>query len=243
MNESIHMTATPDFPLALSMAVKALALVVPGLFAFALLRGSAKLRNDSGRKVIQLFRVAFLLWLIAGWGLSAKGALEVGGGTFPAFIRPVGLTVVFGLLLLFIPTWRRVVHQVPMQLLLGVEAIRIFGFIFLLLAQSGVVPESFGYQAAWGDMLVGWLSIAAIIIWITKRKYRVGFVIFATIIGMADAANALRHVLESYPEYPVFGEFPFAVLFTSVIPLLLLSHLYVLFKVFFGPKDLTPVEA
>ncbi len=82
-----------------------------------------------------------------------------------------------------------------MELLLGVEAIRIFGFVFLLLTQSGVLPESFGYQAAWGDMLVGWLSVAAIIIWITRRKYRRRFVFVATLFGMVDVANALHHAL------------------------------------------------
>ena len=230
------MTTSPDFPMALATAIQILALLIPGLFALALVRGVITLPSQDRLSVLFLFGMGFSLWLAAGWLLALTGLLEVRDATFPVFVLPAVATVILGLLLLSVPTWRRVVHGTPMELLLGVEAARILAFIFLPLVQSGVVPESIG-SASWGDMLTGWLSIVAIIIWITRRKYRRGFVYLVTLVGLVDAAFALLNVLGSYTQFPAFGEFPFAAFVASGVSLLLLTHLYILFKLIWGSRE------
>src|SRR5262249_58692982 len=59
------------------------------------------------------------------------------------------------------PTVRHALNSVPLPLLVGLNAIRLGGVLFVLLAGAGRLSGPFPYLAGWGDFTTGALAIPA----------------------------------------------------------------------------------
>ncbi len=107
----------------------------------------------------------------------------------------IGFLVV-GLLIGIIPfavssTFRRVVYNVPERWLVGIHSIRIFGFLFLALADMKLLPPEFALPAGYGDMLVGLLSLLVVYRLSRQKPYTRTLVIAWNILGLIDFVAAL----------------------------------------------------
>jgi hypothetical protein len=84
-----------------------------------------------------------------------------GRGVVPTtflFFGGVTLTVAVGLLV-FSPTWRRVVDAIPADQLISVQLFRVIGAVlFLPLYAIGSLPRHFALPAGWGDLAVGLMA-------------------------------------------------------------------------------------
>lgn len=228
------MDPSSHFPPGLAASIIAVGLLVPGLFAAAVLRGSANLGDcPKGRRFRVIFSAVFGTWLIAGLAVVASGGLSYTPNGFPRFLIAVGSSIIPGAVLLVrSETWRTVISKTPMEWLLSVQLARMLGFVFVIAGQAGALPREFAIPTGIGDMIAGASALVAILVWRAELAYRGGTVIISTLIGLGDAGNALRHALAAYPQSPQFGQLPFGLLFASAVPLLLLAHLFAVWKLF-----------
>src|ERR1700674_5150533 len=54
---------------------------------------------------------------------------------------------------------RSTLMAIPMPLLIGINALRLLGVLFLLLAATGRLSGPFPFSAGWGDIITGALAI------------------------------------------------------------------------------------
>ena len=71
----------------------------------------------------------------------------------------VGVLVLIGMLLVFSRGARSALAGIPVELIIGVNALRTLGFLFLLLAAAGRLSGPFPYSAGIGDIVTGVFAI------------------------------------------------------------------------------------
>lgn len=104
---------------------------------------------------------AAALWGAIIVAIAARGGFAP-GATGPIPPPAVALTVLLALLLtswFLLPRFRNALFSVPLPALIAVNAARIGGVFFLILAADGRLSGPFAPVAAWGDILVGVLAI------------------------------------------------------------------------------------
>src|SRR3977135_959892 len=100
-------------------------------------------------------------WVGLATGLGAAGRLVFSPD------HPVPLVgVLFAVPLLTVaalafkyPRMRSTLMAIPMPLLIGLNALRVLGVLFLLLAATGRLSGPFPYSAGWGGIITGALAI------------------------------------------------------------------------------------
>lgn len=181
----------------------------------------------------------FAAWFAVVVALAATGALDnqhgVGlPGLGAAVLLPV-LTMC-GLMLLS-PSWQRRLHAVPVSWLVGVNTVRIFGFMFLLLHAQERLPATFATVAGWGDILVGLAAVP--IAWLVRHDSRaarplVGLwnaaglldLVAAVILGAASSPGPLRMIHET-PDSTLMTTLPWLLVPGFLVPLLMTTHIAV----------------
>jgi hypothetical protein len=101
------------------------------------------------------------LWTGLAVMLAGSGALV---STALGPVPPVGLLVVIPLIAAaagaaLSPGLRKLLLALPTELLIGLNAIRVLGLFFLLLAATGRLAGPFPYSAGWGDIITGALAL------------------------------------------------------------------------------------
>lgn len=100
---------------------------------------------------------AHILWFLVVVALAASGALAWG----LKFGAPLlGLSIVTSIVVVVVlatvvPATSRALAAIPLPALIGVHAIRIVGFLFLLLLATGRLSAPFATSAGWGDIIAG----------------------------------------------------------------------------------------
>ena len=138
------------------------------------------------------------------------------------------------------PALRRALGAIPLSLLVGVNVIRVFGVMFVLLYAAGRLPAPFAPVAGWGDILVGLFAVP--IAWLAYKK---GSAAHSTVwiwnsIGLLDlvAAVGLGVISSPGPLQLIFAE-PGSALMTALpwllipgflVPLLASTHLAVFYR-------------
>jgi hypothetical protein len=146
------------------------------------------------------------------------------------------------------PFFRQIVRAVPETWLVGIHAIRVFGFLFLALMDMNLLPAQFALPAGYGDILVGLLALAIINLLAKRHPYARTLAIGWNILGLLDFTVALMTgiiyigpfadqlatsgVSLSYLNYvlivPTFG-----------VPLFTVLHIYSLFQMLSSPAEKT----
>jgi hypothetical protein len=92
-------------------------------------------------------------WVLLSTGLGAAGALVFSPEQKVPLIGVMfAVPLLAGAALWFaVPKFRAALMGVPMSLLIGLNAMRIFGALFLVLAAFGRLSGPFPYSAGWGD--------------------------------------------------------------------------------------------
>jgi hypothetical protein len=180
--------------------------------------------------------VVLTLWFVAALALAGSGMLRGGPGRPP----PVGLGVGFpilvgGLALAFSPSARAFVAGMPQPWLIGLQAVRMLGLVFIAMEARGVLPAHFAEPAGWGDFVVG--ATAPLVAYATSRQSRGArwFAVTWNCVGLADlivavslgalTAESSIRVFFTIPSTDAMSVLPLAMIPAFGVPLFVLLHI------------------
>lgn len=147
-------------------------------------------------------------------------------------VGPIALLV---LLTTLSSSFQQVMRQIPMKTLVILHIIRLpIGVLFLVLANLNLLPDDFAYAAGFGDIIVGGLALAIIVIY-RRRVIHRALLVAWNIIGLLDFINAQRIVMTltdggRSSEFVAMQGPPLALVPYFAVPLLFFMHLYMLGK-------------
>lgn len=178
-----------------------------------------------------------LAWLIVVAALGATGALAPDALGTPG----LGLTVALPLTLVILatiasPALRSGFAAIPLETLVGLNAVRVLGAFFVLLYGAHRLPAPFAPTAGWGDIVIG--VTALLLAWVVGRGlpgWR-GLTLVWNIFGAADLVAAIGLGVTSAEGSPIrlfYGEpgtaimigLPWLLIPAFLVPTLFLSHL------------------
>ncbi len=180
-----------------------------------------------------------LALLLAGWYgvvyvVAANGLLEPNLAHLgvPNLVIAIVLPVVFGVTMLFRPGFSRNVDAVPLPWFAGFHALRaLFGIFFLAFYEMGALPTAFALDGGYGDIAAGVLgALAAFLIVLGARPAvtKTALAVFS-LVGLLDFAIVLFLGLTTLDANAPFAAFyPFLLVPAYVVPLFILTHVYVL---------------
>lgn len=126
-------------------------------------------------------------WLVGVFLLGAAG-----NDVLPPRI-PMALiaTLLPGYILLLSPAFRRIVAAVPQHWLIGIQAFRILGSVWLVRYFAGQLPGLFALPAGIGDVATGLLALFVAYAWYSGKPYARSAAIAWNLFGTADLVNAV----------------------------------------------------
>ena len=134
--------------------------------------------------------VVAAVWLVGVFLLGAAGVFR--NDVLPPRIPMVLVsTLLLGYLLLLSPAFRRIIAAVPQHWLIGIQAFRILGAVWLVRYFAGALPGLFALPAGIGDVATGLLAPFVAYAWYSGKPYARGVAIAWTLFGMADLVNAV----------------------------------------------------
>jgi hypothetical protein len=141
------------------------------------------------------------LWIIGSAVVAAAWLVGVfllgGAGVFRNDILPPRIpmalvaTLLLGYLLLLSATFSRIVAAVPQHWLIGIQAFRILGSLWLVRYFAGQLPGLFAVPAGIGDVATGLLAPFVAYAWYSGKPYARSAAIAWNLLGMADLVNAV----------------------------------------------------
>jgi hypothetical protein len=215
-----------------------------GLTASATIIIALLAASYTGRPAVRIgIGAALGLWFALIVALGAVGAFgQARGLGTPG----VGLAVVLPVLALVF-AGRRVAglrsarDAAPIELLVGVNFVRVLGAFFILLYANGRLPAPFAPVAGWGDILIGGTALP--LAWAISRQIPGWW--SATLawntLGLADLLAAIGLGITSAPDSPlrlfhdgsgtaIMTDLPWVLIPTFIVPLLILTHLAVFYR-------------
>src|SRR5262245_19976555 len=171
-------------------------------------------------------------WVGLTGAVAGAGALSDPVTVLPMFATP--LVAVVALALAF-PAVRRALNAVPLPLLVGLNAIRIGGVLFVLLADAGRLSGPFPYFAGWGDFTTGALAIPAAWLAASDISFRNRLIVVWNTFGMLDLIVGVTLALISRNGSPLqlldvglgsaaMQNLPWAFVPTALVPFFLMAH-------------------
>jgi len=182
------------------------------------------------------------LWFVLVTGLAATEAFHYERGLGvpglgAALLLPI---VILVLRALRTPAWRERLDAIPITTLIGVNTIRVFGCIFVLLHAAGRLPAPFAPVAGWGDILVG--VTAPAVAWYAYRKgvqAHVAVMLWNTLglldlvaavtLGVLSSPGPLRLIFAE-PGAGIMTTLPWLLIPAFLVPLLVSTHLAVFYR-------------
>ena len=212
------------------------AVVVGTLIGFAPVRRGTRLA----------LLAAAIAWAVLISAVAALGGLAPGTmGPVPATLLPFAsvLVALFGSWFAF-PRFRTALLSMPLEALIGLNAARLAGFFFLLLAAAGRLSAPFAPMAAWGDMITAAaaLPLAAVAARGVAEHagWRVAFglwnlfgavdLIVAVSLGVLSAQGTPFRVFTEGPGTLAMTTLPWAFIPAMIVPLFLLIHFTIAMK-------------
>jgi hypothetical protein len=134
--------------------------------------------------------------LLTAW-LVVRFVMQVsppGGGVLgaKATVAFVVFGIVAGTLPLWIsPTFRQIIHAMPSTWIIGIQAGRIVGGLFLALLDMKLLPPEFARPAGYGDVTVAVLSMVVVYLLATRKPYARAAAIGWNLLGILDLIVAL----------------------------------------------------
>jgi len=91
----------------------------------------------------------------------------------------------------FSPIFREAVLSIPQEKLIGIQSVRVGGFVFLTFLDMGLLPAQFAVPAGYGDILVGLTAPLVVYALIAQKPYAPKVAIAWNVLGLVDFAVAL----------------------------------------------------
>ena len=212
------------------------AVVVGTLIGFAPVRRATRLA----------LLAAAIAWATLISAVAALGGLAPGTmGPVPATLLPFAsvLVALFGSWFVF-PRFRTALLSMPLEALIGLNAARLAGFFFLLLAAAGRLSAPFAPMAAWGDMITAAAALPLAVVVARgvaeHAGWRVAFglwnlfgavdLIVAVSLGVLSAQGTPFRVFTEGPGTLAMTTLPWAFVPAMIVPLFLLIHFTIAMK-------------
>ena len=148
------------------------------------------------------------------------------------FAAPLVAAAIFWVL---VPSFREALLAIPTPLLIGLNTLRVFGALFLILAAVGRLSGPFPYSAGWGDVITGVTAVPVAFLAI-RASQRGNLLITAwNAFGALDLLAAVGLGLTSAQGSPLqllhvgvgseaMQYLPFALVPTVLVPFFLITH-------------------
>jgi len=198
---------------------------------------------DRRRHLVRSTALILSGWIGLGMVLGWLGVFQGGGDhKVPWIALAVVIPIVIGIRMLRrSPAVGEVVRAVPQSWLVGIQAYRGLGSMFLVLFGMKLLPGVFALPAGFGDVLVGLTALIVAALHAGQRQGRDGLVIVWNILGIADlvialafgflsAPGPLQLFSLSQPNYLV-GAYPLVMIPVFAVPLSIILHSASLSKV------------
>jgi hypothetical protein len=176
-------------------------------------------------------------WVGLAAGLGAAGEL-----VFSASLPVPLVGVLFAAPLLFVgalallyPRVRSTLVAIPMPVLIGLNAQRVFGVLFLFLAAAGRLSGPFPYSAGIGDIITGAFAIPLALNMARSRTVSAAAVrrwnifgaldLFAAVgLGVTSAAGGPLQLIHAGVGSQAMQYLPFCLIPTALVPFYLITH-------------------
>jgi hypothetical protein len=193
--------------------------------------------------------VALGVWFAAVVLLAATGALgpEHGIGAPGMGLAVIVPIAALSASLWFVPALRAGLKTASLPLLIGMHAVRILGFSFLILAARGRLPAPFAPAAGWGDIFVGVTALP--VAWMVARRtahWRTALLAWnaiglldlavAVTLGVLSSPGPLRQIFAE-PGSAIMSTLPWLLIPGFVVPLLATTHLAIFHRVKNAARD------
>jgi hypothetical protein len=141
-------------------------------------------------------------------------------------------SVIVAVALLLHPTAKTIIHNIPVATLVGVQAFRLAGFVFLIIPRLGHLPQAFEI-GGYGDIATGLLAIAAgVALANGSARARMLFAMFS-VVGLCDLLSVAGLLFYYYPSWNSsvpssagLTEFSLVMVPALAAPIALILHLY-----------------
>jgi len=204
----------------------------------------AVLATGFGNTIAGRIRTAawLTLWFVAVVVLADTEALHYENGLG---VSGLGVAVAlpiatFIVLTLRSPALRRSLESIPLASLVGVNVIRAFGAVFVILFAEGRLPAPFAPVAGWGDILVGITAVpVALLAYKTGTEARSRILVWNT-FGLLDLVAAVAlgvtsspgplQLIHAEPGADLMTTLPWLLIPGFLVPLLASTHLAVFYR-------------
>jgi hypothetical protein len=180
--------------------------------------------------------------IVGGWvglaaGLGAAGKLAfIPGHPVPLvgvlFALPL---LIVGALALSYPKVRSAFLAIPTHLLIGINALRVLGVLFLFLAAAGRLSGPFPFFAGWGDIITGVFAIPLAMRVARSQKLQSSAItrwnIFGALdlfvaagLGITSAAGSPLQLIQGGVGSQAMQYLPFCLVPTVLVPFYLITH-------------------
>jgi hypothetical protein len=170
-------------------------------------------------------------WVGLASGLGAAGRLAFSPEHPVPLIGVLFATplLIVGVLALRYPRVRSNLMAIPMQLLIAVNALRVLGVLFLLLAAQGRLSGPFPYSAGIGDIITGVLAIPLALRVARSQEPPVRAIsrwnIFVAVgLGITTAAGSPLQLLHTGVGSEAMQYLPSCLVPTVLVPFYLITH-------------------
>ena len=176
-------------------------------------------------------------WVGLASGLGAAGKLAFAPNQPVPLVAVLFATplLIVGALALRSARMRSALMAIPMALLIGVNALRVLGVLFLLLAAVGRLSGPFPYSAGLGDMITGALAVPLALSVARSRKLPSRAIarwnIFGTLdlvaavaLGITSAAGSPLQLIHAGVGSEAMQYLPFCLVPTVLVPFYLITH-------------------
>jgi len=212
-----------------------LGVIVPGLFAFAMNQGVARSPFDNAQKskCRRTINVVTFIWTVAVWVASLTSVTNFHAGDhWPRIAISLFLPVLAALVLLLHPTVNTVVKNIPVAILVGVQAFRLAGFVFLIIPGLGLLPHAF-VIGGYGDIATGVLAIVAGVMLAKKSSSATFWFVLFSVVGLSDLINVAGLLFYYFPIWngtvpssAALTDFSLVMVPALAAPMALILHLY-----------------
>ncbi|MFC5760270.1 hypothetical protein [Rhizobium sp. GCM10022189] len=175
------------------------------------------------------------LWHGAAWAIVANGLLLPGATAIP--LLPLMIVVPTAIVIVLLLRSRRiatVLDAMPAHWLVGLQAYRVIGAVFLANWAVGTTPGIFALPAGTGDVITGLMALPTAVVLAGGRQGSIRSALFWNLFGIADLVVAvtlgalttpgpLQQLALDHPNLTT-GTYPTAIIPAFTVPTSLVLH-------------------